>query len=68
MKIFSLTSSFISGLKDRDLRPDVAVHGAEQRRVVRLQQGGGGAGAERGRPVRLHDGEHCGGLCGGEAV
>ena len=46
MKISSLTSSFISGFQDRHLRPDVAVHGAEQRRVVRLQQGGGGAGAE----------------------
>ena len=46
MKISSLTSSFISGLQDRDLRPDVAVHGAEQRRVVHLQQGGGGAGPE----------------------
>ena len=68
MKIFSLTSSFISGLKDRDLRPDVAVHGAEQRRVVRLQQGGGGAGPELRRPVRLHDGEHCGGLRSGETV
>ena len=46
MKISSLTSSFISGFQDRHLRPHVAVHGAEQRRVVRLQQGGGGAGAE----------------------
>ena len=42
----SLTSFFISGFQDRHLRPDVAVHGAEQRRVVRLQQGGGGTGPE----------------------
>ena len=52
----------LTGLQDRDLRQDVAVHGAEQQRVVLLQQGGGGARAEGGRAVRLHDGEHRGGL------
>ena len=46
----------------------MAVHGAEQQRVVHLQQGGRGAGAEGRRPVRLHDGEHRGGLRRGEAV
>ena len=46
----------------------MVLHGSDCRRLVQVQPGGGGEGAEGGWDVRLHDGEHRGGLRGREAV
>ena len=46
----------------------MVLHGSDCGRLVQVQPRGGGEGAEGGRDVRLHDGEHRSGLRGGETV